>query len=178
MCPPSNRKAKPNIKRISKTLQQKNTKTPVHHFFLKKNNTIISYGQTSRFPSKWFPTPCQSLQQEQRCQRTFRQPCRPELARGAGSGGHPALTPGRDTELHLRRGCSHRCQDADSPAGHRPQLIVRQHKAATVEEKAEPADGRICNALAASSCLVFAFFFFFKGYYNCQHRIRADIHSG
>lgn len=49
------------------------------------------------------------------------------------------------------------CQDTYFTAGHQPQLIVRQHKAAIVEDKAEPVNGRICYALAA----FFWFCFFF-----------------
>lgn len=51
------------------------------------------------------------------------------------------------------------CQDTYFTAGHQPQLIVRQHKAAIVEDKAEPVNGRICYALAAFFLLVLGFFF-------------------
>lgn len=106
-------RAKPNTERISKTLQEKNTKTPVQ--IKKQNKTKLNphnqLRHNSRFPPKWLPAPCGSLRQEKRCRKALMQPPGTAARRCGQQGRVP-------TSCACRAGCT-----AALPAGPGPSRV-------------------------------------------------------
>lgn len=141
-------RAKPNTERISKTLQEKNTKTPVQ---IKKQNKTKpnphnQLRHNSRFPPKWLPAPCGSLRQEKRCRKALMQPPGQQRGGVGSRAGCPPPVPAEQGALLPFQPAlaPAECQDAHLTPGHSAGLIALQHKAAIVGQHREPADGRNC----------------------------------